>query len=588
VETIRSLSELHAALFQAVITAGLCALTGALYARYRRRYLLWWTVAWTLYLARIGVISAFLIAGDPRLLFVHQVLTGWTALALLWSALLFSQDREWRRWYAAIALFPLVWSYVAIYELNNFFIAAWPAVLFLSGATFWTGWVFLRHHRRVGSPGARLLAIGFFLWGAHHLDYPLLRARGAWNPWGYYIDIVLMLMAGGGILMLVVDELGRGLSTLSVLSGDLQRGDFGSSTNDLLARPLTLGGVRGSALYIGDATSGRFVAALGACADWPRAGTDDGVASALTAALARGEPRVSRTAAANGASGGGRPQSYLAVLPLFSGSAVSGALVMTGDERDPFTALDDSFLLALGRQVGAALERSDLLRRLADRTRDLERLSVSVLHQHEAERRKISLELHDETAQLFAAVKLQLGVLQEASDPEARVRLERVLSLVDAGIHSIRRVSSELRPPLLDDLGFLPALRALAEDFSQRTGLAVNFRTPVRPLRLSDEAQVALFRTLQEALSNVARHARATRVDVVLSTDDATVKLEIRDDGRGFSAPVVDGLPANAHAGMTGMRERAIAVGGDLDARSAGSGGVEVEIRVPHDAAKAR
>ncbi|MEX2152687.1 MAG: GAF domain-containing sensor histidine kinase [Gemmatimonadaceae bacterium] len=580
--TISSLSELHAALFQALITAGLCTLTGALYARYRRRYLLWWTVAWSLYFARIGVISVFLVAGDPRLLFIHQVLTGWTALALLWSALLFSQEREWRRWYAAVALFPLVWSYIAIYELNNFFIAAWPAVLFLSGATFWTGWVFLRHHRRVGSPGARLLATGFFLWAAHHLDYPLLRAKGAWNPWGYYIDIALMLVTGVGILMLVVDELGRGLSTLSVLSGDLQRGDFGASTNDLLARPLALSGVRGSALYIGDAHSGRFVAALGACDDWPRAGTDAAVSSALTAALTRGEPRVSRAAAANGASGG--PQSYLAVLPLFSGSAVSGALVMTGDERDPFTALDDSFLLALGRQVGAALERSDLLRRLADRTRDLERLSVSVIHQHEAERRKISLELHDETAQLFAAVKLQLGVLQEASDPDARVRLERVLSLVDAGIHSIRRVSSELRPPLLDDLGFLPALRALVEEFSQRTGIAVNFRTPVTPLRLSDEAEVALFRTLQEALSNVARHASATRVDVLLSPEDATVRLEIRDDGRGFSAPVVDGLPANAHAGMTGMRERAIAVGGDLEARAGRSGGVEVEIRVPHDA----
>src|SRR5688500_15128431 len=86
VETISPLSELHAALFQALITAGLAGLTTALYARYRRQYLLWWSVAWTLYLARIGVISAFLVDGDPRLLSVHQVLTGWTALALLWSA----------------------------------------------------------------------------------------------------------------------------------------------------------------------------------------------------------------------------------------------------------------------------------------------------------------------------------------------------------------------------------------------------------------------------------------------------------------------------------------------------------------------
>lgn len=582
-ETVSSLSELHAALFQALITAGLSGLTAALYARYRRRYLLWWTVAWTLYLARIGVISAFLVNGDSRLLFVHQVLTGWTALALLWSALLFTQEREFRRGYAAVALFPLVWSYIAIYELRNFFIAAWPAVLFLSGATFWTSWVFLRHHRRVGSPGARLLAMGFFLWGAHHLDYPLLRARGAWNPWGYYIDIALMLVAGIGILMLVVDELGRGLSTLSVLSGDLQRGDFGASTSDLLARPLTLRGVRGSALYLGDESAGRFVAGLGACEPWPEAEASDAMRFSIARALSRREPVVTKNGAPNGTQR--EPPLYLAILPLFSATTVTGALVITGDERDPFTALDENYLLALGRQVGAALERSDLLRRLADRTRDLERLSVSVLHAHEAERRKISLELHDETAQLLAAVKMQLGVLQETSDAELRSRLDRVLTLVDAGIHSIRRVSSDLRPPLLDDLGFVPALSALIDGFSQRTGILVTFQTPVTAPRLSDEAEVALFRALQEALSNVARHARAARVEVCLTQTDRELRLIVRDNGRGLTSPIVDGLPADAHDGISGMRERAIAVGGDLAVRPAPAGGLEVEISVPYSAA---
>jgi signal transduction histidine kinase len=492
---------------------------------------------------------------------------------------LFSQEREWRRWYLAIALFPLVWSYVAIYRLNNFYMAAWPAVLFLSAATFWTGWVFFRHHRRVGSPGARLLAIAFFLWGVHHLDYPVLRAQGAWNPWGYYIDVVLMLAAGLGILMLVVDELGRGLAALSVLSGDLQRGDFVASTNDLLARPLSLSGVRGSALYIGDAGSGRFVAGLGACAHWPDGESGAAVRDAIASALSRREPVVTKRWSSNGTSH--VPQSYLAVLPLFSGPAVTGALLITGDERDPFTALDDTFLLALGRQVGAALERSDLLRRLADRTRDLERLSVSALRQHEAERRKISLELHDETAQVFAAVKMQLGLLQETSDDELRARLDRVLSLIDAGIHSIRRVSSHLRPPLLDDLGFIPALRALVDEFSQRTDLVVALQAPTAPLPLSDEAEVALFRALQEALSNVARHARASRVEVSFVVEAGAVQLVVRDDGRGLASPIVDGMPENARVGLSGMRERVIAIGGQLTVRPGKARGVEIEIAIP-------
>lgn len=575
---ISSFSELHAAVFQALITAGLCVLTGALYSRYRRPYLRWWTVAWCLYLARIVVIAAFLGVRDSRLLFAHQVLTGWTAIALLWSALLFLRERPWRPAYTLALLFPPVWSYIAIYQLNNFFIAAWPAVLFLSGATLWTGWVFLGHHRRVVSPGARLLAVAFLLWGLHHLDYPLLRARGAWNPWGYYLDIAFILSVGVGMLMLVMDELRRGLATLSVLSGDLQRGDVHTSAHDLLARPLTLGGVRGSALYSGDAADGRFVAALGACEQWPDATPDPAVRESIGIALARREPHVSRA----WANGGGRGAGYLSVLPVYSGERVTGALVITGDERDPFTALDDDFLLALGQHVGAGLERSDLLRRLAERTRDLERLSVRALRQHEAERRKISLELHDETAQLFAGVRMQLGVLQESAGAELRARLDRVVSLIDEGIHSIRRVTSDLRPPLLDDVGLLPALRALVGEFSERTGLAVGLRAPDHLPRLSDDAEVALFRSLQESLSNVARHANATRIDVTLTTANDDARLVVEDDGRGLGAPIVDGIPANAQLGIAGMRERVGAVGGTVTMSPLTPAGVRVEITVPH------
>ena len=121
-----------------------------------------------------------------------------------------------------MVLFPPVWSYVAIYRLDHFLWAAGPAVLFLSLATLWTGWVFFRYRARVASSGATLLTVAFALWGLHHLDYPFLRARGAWAPWGYYLDILLALAVGTGILLLVLDDLRRGLSALSALSGDLQ------------------------------------------------------------------------------------------------------------------------------------------------------------------------------------------------------------------------------------------------------------------------------------------------------------------------------------------------------------------------------
>ena len=119
-------------------------------------------------------------------------------------------------------------------------------MLFLSLATLWTGWVFYRYRRRVASSGATLLTVAFGLWGLHHLDYPFLRARGAWAPWGYYLDILLALAVGAGILLLVLDDLRRGLSALSALSGDLQHaGGEQDVLAALLARPLTLPAVRG-------------------------------------------------------------------------------------------------------------------------------------------------------------------------------------------------------------------------------------------------------------------------------------------------------------------------------------------------------
>src|SRR5919202_1343855 len=136
-------------------------------------------------------------------------------------------------------------------------------------ATLWTGWVFLRYRRRVASSGASLLAAAFLLWGLHHLDYPFLRARGAWSPWGYYLDILFALAVGAGILLLVLDDLRRGLAALSALSGDLQHAGRQQDVLDaLLARPLTLPTVRGSALFLLHEGRPRLVRGAGVCERW--------------------------------------------------------------------------------------------------------------------------------------------------------------------------------------------------------------------------------------------------------------------------------------------------------------------------------
>jgi signal transduction histidine kinase len=575
-----AVEELHAALLQAVLTAAVALLCAFLYQRYRKPYLAWWAGAWTLYVIRIGAISCFLATQDRIWLYWHQVVTGWTALALLYAALVFAQAVRWRPWYLALVLFPPAWSYIAIYRLDQFLWAAGPAVLFLSLATLGTGLAFARYRRRVASSGATLLAISFGLWGLHHLDYPFLRARGAWTPWGYYLDILFTLAIGAGILLLVLDDLRRGLSALSALSADLQpAGREQDVLSTLLARPLTLPAVRGSALYLYIGGRPHLVQSAGAYREEPGAEPGGGgrAASVLARVLETGRPQVSNA----WRNGDASPYPYAAVLPLLRGGEVMGALLLVGDARDPFTALDERFLLALGHQVGAALENADLYTRLEARTVELARLSARMIEQHEEERRRLSRELHDETAQVFSAVKMELGVLREGVTAAEASRLDHVLGLIDTGIRSIRSVTNDLRPSLLDDLGLVPALRSLVADFGERSGIATELVAPDTLPPLSEGADLALFRALQEALSNVIRHAGAHTVTVRLSASEAGVVLEVRDDGRGPPEASLEGLERSGHMGLAGMRERITALGGSLRFAAGQVGGATLVVSLP-------
>ncbi|MBI2795268.1 MAG: sensor histidine kinase [Gemmatimonadetes bacterium] len=573
--------ELDAALLQAVITLCLAGLCAGLFRRYRKPFLGWFAIAWLLYLLRIAAIVTFLATADRVWLYWHQVATGWTALALLWAALVFSRAVPWRNRYALAMLFPVAWSYVAIYRLDNFFLAAGPAVLFLSVVTLGTGWVFLAWYRRVGSGGAAVLGVALMLWGLHHLDYPFLRARGAWNPWGYYLDILFMLVTGAGILVLLLDDLRLGLGALLTLSGDLQRDPGVDDLDRLLARPLALPTVKGSVLYAIEDGRVAMLRGAGACASWTG---ELGAAEAaeVTQAITRGEPSVGAAWHAPGPGRGGRAFDFVAVLPVFLEARVTRALVVVGDARDPFAALDTGFLVALGQQVGAALRNAELYRALTARTGDLERLSRRMVQQHEEERRRLSLYLHDETAQLLTAVKLQLGVMQERAEPRLREQLGEMLGQMDDGLRSLRNLTNDLRPALLDDLGLLPALRSLASEVGGQTGLAVRVDAPDALPPLSSDAELALFRALQESLSNVAQHAGAHGVRVSVAAGDLAVTLDVVDDGCGFpSRGSTDGLERAGHLGLAGMRERIVALGGTLATSNAPGGGARVSVRLP-------
>ena len=194
----------------------------------------------------------------------------------------------------------------------------------------------------------------------------------------------------------------------------------------------------------------------------------------------------------------------------------------------------------------------------------------------------MSLALHDETAQVFAALKLQLGSIGERVDTALRPQVASAVSLVDAGLRQIRDVTHDLRPSLLDDLGLLPALRSLVGEFSSRREAPTTFEAPEALPVVGEDTEVALYRALQESLSNVGRHAHNAPVRVVATADESRISLLVSDDGPGFDASRgVDRFEATGHLGLAGMRERIAAVGGELEVRSAPGTGVTITLSVP-------
>jgi signal transduction histidine kinase len=578
--------ELDAAILQVAVALGLVAYAGFLYRRYRKPHFAWFSVTWALYLLRLLAIMAFLVTQQSGWLYWHQVVTGWTAISLLWSALVFSRQLQFRPRYLVAMLFPLGWSYIAIYVMEDFLWAALPAVLFLCFVTVWTGAVFWRHWQRTRVGGARFLAIALLLWALHHLDYPFLRARGAWSPWGYYLDIVFLLATATGLTFLVLDELRQGFAALTSLAGVSTTGAESDDLDGLLGRAMTLPATRGAALFSRAGDEVRLVRGVGECAKWSGRALPASGVELVSAAI-----RTRHSSVQGGwppGSGGEPGFAYAAALPIPRATEGTAALVLVGDVRNPFTALDDAFLVALGQQIGSALDSAELTRRLQARTADLSRLSTRMIEQHEEERRRISLELHDETAQVFSAVKLQLGLLRERVSGDVATGLERALSLVDEGMRSIRNVTETLRPTVLDDLGLIPALRSLAISFEGQCGIEVTLEAPDEPPVLSQDAELALFRAMQEALSNVARHARARRVWVALGYRDGALALDVRDDGQGAERPLdPERLQREGHMGLAGMRERIASLGGTVTVGVAAEGGVRLSIRVPRHGVEA-
>jgi PAS domain S-box-containing protein len=247
-----------------------------------------------------------------------------------------------------------------------------------------------------------------------------------------------------------------------------------------------------------------------------------------------------------------------------------------------------SQVLEGGRRYYTVILRDITQRKLAQDTMqrqqtELRALSTQVLEAREEEKTRIARELHDELGQQLTALKMDLSWLRErleGAPPEAASKAQSMERLLDSTVGSMRRISADLRPLMLDDLGLLDALNWLVDDFAKRSGLSVQLELPADEAlpELPRELAVTVYRALQESLTNIARHAGAKNAWAVLSVNGEWIRLEVEDDGRGI-AP--EDLEKARSLGLKGLRERAAHIGGTAEVSRAPRGGTRLRVRLP-------
>ncbi len=237
------------------------------------------------------------------------------------------------------------------------------------------------------------------------------------------------------------------------------------------------------------------------------------------------------------------------------------------------------------RHYAQLLDQSDVLQE------QLRRLSRRVLSVQEDERKKISRELHDVIAQTLNGINIRLAALKTEATANTKGLQDRITStqrLVEHSVDIVHRFARELRPAVLDDLGLIPALHTFLKSFKEETGIHVSLSAAAAVEELSSDKRTILFRVAQEALTNVARHAQASHVEVRIEKREGILCLQIQDDGRGFPAERVLRSKKQKRLGLLGMRERVEMIHGTFTIHSTNAQGTLIQAEIPIAAGRPR
>lgn len=271
-------------------------------------------------------------------------------------------------------------------------------------------------------------------------------------------------------------------------------------------------------------------------------------------------------------------------VPLEAGGMVIGVLTAGSDQPDAFDEEDEQLLLTLADQTALAIENARLYETAEQQQEHLRALATRLAEAEEIERRRLAQELHDQVGQNLTALGINLNIVQslvpEGTVDVVRGRLDDSLSLLKQTTQRIRDVMADLQPPVLEDYGLMTALRWYCAQFTSRAGIPVDVQGDDLTPRLSHPVESVLFRIAQEALTNVAKYAQATRATVTVTEDEGVVRLVVVDDSLGFDPVRTAGPDERQSWGLLTMAERTEAVGGRLWIDSDPEQGTQVVVEV--------
>jgi signal transduction histidine kinase len=544
------------------------------YFESRERLVGWWAVAYISFTAHIFIEALLVLSPGPILFAVRHVLF----IAAAWAMVHSFRSRPS---FAAVAAGGALLS-IVLAQVSPFAGAIVSSVL--GGVGFIaSAWFLYQLEGGLQTTSAALLFWGLLLTGVHALDYPFIRSYPPLVGLGAAVSGVFTLLFGVGMILWALRRT-RDLTTMNVIAETLNRSpDVRSALTGALDQIIDL--MRLQSGWVLLQKDGAFQ--LQAARNLP----SELAANNLVAM--EGDCRCLQmlregqlTHAVNlvncmrlEKAGVARPRH--ATIPIRSSSGVAGVmnLVLSGGRR--LTSRELITLSLIGHEVGLAVDRARLFEEVRDKEERRGELLQKLITAYEDERRRIARGLHDEAGQSLTALILNLEMAEQTASPSDQARLARLRGIAEDTLTELRRVIYGLRPAILDDLGLAAAIRWYVRESVEPQGLHVAMTLPGLEIRLPSHVEIAVFRIVQETLTNVLKHANARQVTIDIAVQNGQVRVTISDDGHGFEPTTVRQNREGRGLGLLGMRERAELLGGRLDVTSRPGVGTRVDAMIP-------